>query len=195
MDIIVFQRGNGDEGEADAEAEDMESPLPNLMELTHYFEQAGVGLSREELVRVWLALKTLNDNHPLQHIRFWGKLFGTEQNYYVAEVEYREGEDEEEEEEEVAEAEEEDTPEKDEEGEDEGEEKGKIKGLFQCSALSISQGHFSSANSQKTAHSSPVRARYGLSFVSQNSEKNCRFPAIALYLILHYDRLRYIKSL
>ncbi len=71
------------------------------MELSFFFEQAGVGLSREEMIRVWLALKALNDNHPLQHIRFWGKIFGTEQNYYVAEVEYREGEDEEEEEEEV----------------------------------------------------------------------------------------------
>jgi len=79
----------------------MESPLPNLMELGFYFEQAGVGLNREEIMRIWLALKNLNDTHPLQHIRFWGKIFGTEQNYIVAEVEYREGEEEEEEEEEV----------------------------------------------------------------------------------------------
>jgi hypothetical protein len=65
-----------------------------------YFEQAGVGLSREELVRIWLALKDLVDRHPLQHVHFWGKIFGTEQNYYVAEVEYREGNDEGDEEEE-----------------------------------------------------------------------------------------------
>lgn len=32
--------------------------------------------------------------------RLWGKVMGTEQNYYIAEVEYREGEEEEEEEEE-----------------------------------------------------------------------------------------------
>lgn len=32
--------------------------------------------------------------------RLWGKVLGTEQNYYIAEVEYREGEEEEEEEEE-----------------------------------------------------------------------------------------------
>ena len=71
------------------------------MELVYYFEQAGVGLNREEMIRIWLALKNLVDNNPLQHVRFWGKLFGTEQNYIVAEVEYREGEEEEEEEEEV----------------------------------------------------------------------------------------------
>ena len=80
----------------------MESPLPNILELAFYFEQAGIGLNREELVRIWLALKDLNDNRPLQHIRFWGKVFGSEQNYVVAEVEYREGEEEEEEEEEVS---------------------------------------------------------------------------------------------
>merc|ERR1719239_1586069 len=49
------------------------------------------------MIRVWLALKSLVDNYPLQHVRFWGKIFGTEQNYYIAEVEYREGDEEEEE--------------------------------------------------------------------------------------------------
>ena len=78
----------------------MESPLPNLMETAYFFEQAGIGLNREELVRIWLALKELNDSKPLQHIRFWGKVFGVEQGYIVAEVEYREGEEEEGEEEE-----------------------------------------------------------------------------------------------
>lgn len=70
------------------------------MELCFYFEQAGVGLNREEVIRVWMALKNLIDTNNLQHVRFWGKIFGTEQNYYVAEVEYREGEEEQEEEEE-----------------------------------------------------------------------------------------------
>ena len=81
--------------------DDVETPLPNLMELVYFFEQAGIGLNREEMIRIWLALKNLVDNNPLQHVRFWGKLYGTEQNYIVAEVEYREGEEEEEEEEEV----------------------------------------------------------------------------------------------
>lgn len=52
-------------------------------------------------MRIFLALKQLVDNYPLQTCRFWGKIFGTEKNYIVAEVEYREGEEEEEEEEEV----------------------------------------------------------------------------------------------
>ena len=71
------------------------------MENSFFFEQAGIGLNREEIIRIWLALKRLVDTHPLQHVRFWGKIFGTEQNYVVAEVEYRDGEDEEQEDEEV----------------------------------------------------------------------------------------------
>nr|KAG5688285.1 hypothetical protein BaRGS_033945 [Batillaria attramentaria] len=114
-------KGEGEEEEA-AGDEEVETPLPNLMELCFYFEQASIGLNREEMIRVWLALKNLVDNHPLQHVRFWGKLLGTEQNYYVAEVEYREGDEEEEEEEEPEEAAEEDVAEKEEGEEEEGEE-------------------------------------------------------------------------
>jgi len=94
--------------------------LPNIMELCFFFEQAGIGLNREEMIRVWLALKSLVDNYPLQHVRFWGKIFGTEQNYYVAEVEYREGDEEEEEEEEPEEEQQDEEQPK--EGDEEGDE-------------------------------------------------------------------------
>lgn len=114
----LFSKGDGEDADVEPE-EEIETPLPNLMELCYYFEQAGVGLNREEVIRVWLALKNLVDNHPLQHVRFWGKMFGTEQNYYVAEVEYREGEEDEEEEEENEETREEETTEKDLDEEDE----------------------------------------------------------------------------
>ena len=51
----------------------METPLPDLMNVTFYFEQAGIGLSREEMFRVFLALKQLVDTKPLQMVRFWGR--------------------------------------------------------------------------------------------------------------------------
>lgn len=116
----LFSKGEGDEADQDQD-EEVETPLPNLMDHFFYFEQAGIGLGREELVRIWLALKDLVDRYPLQHVHFWGKIFGTEQNYLVAEVEYREGNDEgdEEEEEEEAHAEEETEKEGDEDGEEE----------------------------------------------------------------------------
>lgn len=70
-----------------------------------YFEQAGVGIGKEETFRVWLALKQLVEKYPLDSIRFWGKIMGIEDNYYIAEVKFQEGKDEEEEAE-IAEAEE-----------------------------------------------------------------------------------------
>jgi len=99
---VVWPAQRGDDSEADIELEEeAESPLGNIMEQCFYFEQAGVGLGREEMIRIWLALKTLVDSHPIEHCRFWGKIFGIQQNYIVAEVEFREGEGDEEDEDEV----------------------------------------------------------------------------------------------
>ena len=101
----LFSGGDDEEGGGmEVTDEEMGSPLPNVMENAYMFEQAGIGLSREEYFMVALALKQLIDTHPLQKCRFWGKILGSEKNYYVAEVEYREGEEEEEEEEAVEEA-------------------------------------------------------------------------------------------
>jgi len=76
----------------------VDSPLPNVAELAFFFEQAGVGLGKEEMQRIFLALKQLVDTQCLQHCRFWGKILGIQSNYLVAEGEFREGEGEEEEE-------------------------------------------------------------------------------------------------
>lgn len=73
-----------------------EAPLPDLMELANYFEQAGVGIGREETFRIFLALKILIDSQPIRTCRFWGKIFGIHANYFIAEVEFFEGEDPEE---------------------------------------------------------------------------------------------------
>ena len=56
--------------EADPEPEDeVEMPLPDLMDTAYYFEQAGIGLGREETFRIFLALKNLVDTHTLQNVR------------------------------------------------------------------------------------------------------------------------------
>ncbi|XP_056314620.1 radial spoke head protein 6 homolog A [Danio aesculapii] len=91
----LFMRAAGDGG--DHEEELVDSPLPNVAELAFFFEQAGVGLGREEIQRIFLALKQLVDTHLLLHCRFWGKILGTQGNYLVAEGEFREGEGEEDE--------------------------------------------------------------------------------------------------
>lgn len=97
--LVNFQKSEDDaelEGEDDAE-----SPLPNIMQLCFQFEQAGIGLNREEMVRIWLALKTLVATQSTDKVRFWGKILGIEQNYIVAEIELRDTQDDEGEEEEV----------------------------------------------------------------------------------------------
>ncbi|XP_041707214.1 radial spoke head protein 6 homolog A isoform X2 [Coregonus clupeaformis] len=87
---LLFSRGGGDDGD-----QEVETPLPNVSEVGFFLEQAGVGLGREEMLRVFLALKQLVDSQPLARCRLWGKILGTEGNYLVAEGEYRDGEEEE----------------------------------------------------------------------------------------------------
>lgn len=116
-----------DEDDEGIEEDDEESPLPDLLKLCFYFEQAGIGLNREEMVRIWLAMKSLVAAHSFSKIRFWGKILGLNSNYIVAECQYQDGEESEEEE---GEGEEEETEENqptdkgndDEDAEDEEEE-------------------------------------------------------------------------
>uniref|UniRef100_A0A8B9JYE5 Radial spoke head component 4A n=1 Tax=Astyanax mexicanus TaxID=7994 RepID=A0A8B9JYE5_ASTMX len=86
----LFIRGAGDEQEEGM----AETPLPNLVEQSFFFDQAEVGLGREETQRIFLALKQLVDTQHLQRCRFWGKILGREANYIVAEVECRDEEEE-----------------------------------------------------------------------------------------------------
>ncbi|XP_061635245.1 radial spoke head protein 4 homolog A isoform X2 [Phyllopteryx taeniolatus] len=71
-----------------------ESALPNVSEIAYFLEQAGVGLGREEMQRVFLALKQLVSSYTMQRCRLWGKILGTEWSYIIAEAEFTEGEEE-----------------------------------------------------------------------------------------------------
>lgn len=57
-----------------------------MSELSFYLEQAGVGLGREEMQRIFLALKQLVESQLLLQCRLWGKILGTENSYIVAEA-------------------------------------------------------------------------------------------------------------
>ncbi|NXU47876.1 RSH4A protein, partial [Turnix velox] len=102
----LFLKATG-EGDEEVEEEIEETPLPNVMETAFYFEQAGIGLSKDETYHIFLALKKLISAQPIQTCRFWGKILGLEMNYIIAEVQYTEGEEEEEAEEEAVAEEEE----------------------------------------------------------------------------------------
>lgn len=95
----LFSRGGGGEGEQEMEEEVTETVVPNIMEAAFYFQQGGVGLSADESFRIFLAMKQLAEQQPVHTCRFWGKVLGLSRSYVVAEVEFREGEEEGEEEE------------------------------------------------------------------------------------------------
>ncbi|XP_023843835.1 radial spoke head protein 6 homolog A isoform X1 [Salvelinus sp. IW2-2015] len=86
--MLLFSRGESDDGD-----QEVETPLPNVSEVGFLLEQAGVGLGREEMLKVFLALKQLVNSQPLARCRLWGKILGTEGNYLVAEGEYRDEEE------------------------------------------------------------------------------------------------------
>lgn len=58
-----------------------------------------IGLSRDETYRILLALKNLTKQFQLTSVRFWGKVFGTQNDYLIAEGDL-EGDDEDQDEEE-----------------------------------------------------------------------------------------------
>jgi radial spoke head protein 4A len=100
-----------DEDGEEAEADDGECIIPDIRQLANDFEETGICLGRDELFRIYLALKKLTETLPLAKCRFWGKIHGRTQNYIIAETQFREGEDEEEKEEEEEEENEEENEE------------------------------------------------------------------------------------
>ncbi|KAF4794880.1 Radial spoke head protein 4 A [Turdus rufiventris] len=91
----LFIKEGGEEPE-DLEDEMGQPSLPNVMETAFYFEQAGIGLNKDESYYIFLALKNLINIRPIQTCRFWGKILGLEMNYIIAEVQLQEGEEDEE---------------------------------------------------------------------------------------------------
>ena len=59
-----------------ADFDDEDPGLPNVVEELGLFEQAGVGLAREEAYRLFLAMAGLKKANGLASIRFFGKVGG-----------------------------------------------------------------------------------------------------------------------
>ncbi|XP_045200291.2 radial spoke head protein 6 homolog A-like [Mercenaria mercenaria] len=67
--------------------------VPDIVRHAAFFEMAGIGLPREEIIRMSLALTELMMDYPfIKSIRFWGKILGISRNYYIAETEFGEEE-------------------------------------------------------------------------------------------------------
>jgi len=88
----LFEKTDDDSGDiAEREDQEFEIPLVDCCRTGNLFEQAGIGFGQEETLRVFLALKALALECTFVNVRFWGKMFGIQANYYIAETEYREG--------------------------------------------------------------------------------------------------------
>ncbi|KAJ3415351.1 Radial spoke head protein 4 A [Chytridiales sp. JEL 0842] len=77
-----------DEDSADAP---QAGEIPDILDLSHLWEWAGVSFGKEETFKIFLGLKKLAEEKPLKSVRLWGKILGLEGSYLVAEGELREG--------------------------------------------------------------------------------------------------------
>ena len=55
------------------------------------FNEAGIGLSSIEVFELTVALKDLAIQYKLKKVKFWGKILGIKNDYYIAEAPYQEG--------------------------------------------------------------------------------------------------------
>lgn len=76
------------ESEVD-QALDLSEVLPDIHFTMSRFNQAGIGLSPEEVYELNIALKDLAVEFKLNKVRFWGKVFGINSDYYIAEAPYQ----------------------------------------------------------------------------------------------------------
>ncbi|XP_041969364.1 radial spoke head protein 6 homolog A [Aricia agestis] len=76
----------------DLEEEADKPKIADLIEHNHNFRQCGFGLPEHECFAVYIALNMLAIKEPVASVRFFGKIFGTKKNYYIAETELNEEE-------------------------------------------------------------------------------------------------------
>ncbi|CAG5004318.1 unnamed protein product [Parnassius apollo] len=81
-----MQEQGEEEQELDLEEESDKPRITDLIDHNYYFRQAGYGLPDSECYALYIALNMLAIKEPVATVRFFGKIFGTKANYYVAET-------------------------------------------------------------------------------------------------------------
>ena len=64
--------------------------IPDILNDSNMFEWAGIGLGAEETFQLTLAFQKLAGAHPISSLRFFGRVYGTKSNYYIAEAKLNE---------------------------------------------------------------------------------------------------------
>lgn len=84
------------EGEEEAEEPEAAAPVgfvPDLLEDANVYQWAGIGFGQQELYRLQKSLKKLAADSGAGKLKFFGKIRGTDNDYYVAEGEIEGGEE------------------------------------------------------------------------------------------------------
>ncbi|XP_037876247.1 radial spoke head protein 6 homolog A [Bombyx mori] len=76
-----------EEQELDLEEDNVKPRIADLIDSNYYFKECGFGLPDSECYAVYIALNMLAIKEPVSTVRFFGKIYGTKENYYVAETE------------------------------------------------------------------------------------------------------------
>lgn len=93
--LIDRPKEENDEGVLVEVAPEALPAISDIMEDRQLLRWAGVDLGEEECWRLRQALKKLVKEKSAKDIRFWGKIYGTEKDYYVVEGQGEAGEEEE----------------------------------------------------------------------------------------------------
>ncbi|KAK5648877.1 hypothetical protein RI129_003769 [Pyrocoelia pectoralis] len=64
----------------------------DMLQLSYFFEQSGLGLPKNEMFALLLSMRKLIKTEPVASIRFWGKILGLYKNYFVLEADLKEEE-------------------------------------------------------------------------------------------------------
>lgn len=70
---------------AAADADASERFVADIAGEAQLFEEAGIGLAKEEVFRLAVSIDKLSKDKKLTTARFFGKIFGTNANYYICE--------------------------------------------------------------------------------------------------------------
>jgi radial spoke head protein 4A len=86
LDLIKPPKKKPAEGEEEPEEEPEKAPIPDFMQDFGLLRWAGVSLEEEEVMRLLLSIQALTTKSQLQNVRFWGKIHGTQKDYYIVEA-------------------------------------------------------------------------------------------------------------
>jgi len=76
-------------GEDQSVGKDQGCNVQNLAEDALLFEMAGIGINTHQAAALATGLRKLAEKEPLKSVRFWGKITGTQRDYWVAECQYK----------------------------------------------------------------------------------------------------------